>query len=277
MQSYYNNIMQKCEQLPDASPELKLEIFTAGLPRYIRFYLKLNKPATIEEALEQAKSSEAVGPDKDDQSHDIKEIQQSLDNLIGKFERKGPGVSAFEDGQYYRSQKQGSLVKDSSTDLVNNEMVPRSEQVCTACYKKGHNFTVCFKLNGYHQYLAPQQGNGQGTRGWDTSRFSNQTTNGLGRYGSHGGSRTGFNSLTQKRNNQGGNGFLGRPGGYGVGLGQRPFGPRPPYYPGRPAGQINDTKKPWILLLKERKPVGRPTKPRATGFWLIRAHSSAIS
>ena len=129
VQSYYNNIMRKCEQLPNASPELKLEIFTAGLPRYIQFYLRLNKPTTIEEALEKAKSSEAVGPDKDDQGQDIREMQQRIKNLIGKSSAKGPAISAFENTQCCHYQKHGHLAKECPEKLLKGEVVSRNQQI----------------------------------------------------------------------------------------------------------------------------------------------------
>ena len=137
---------------------LKLEFFTAGLPRYIRFYLRLNKPTTIEEALEKAKSSEAVGPDKDDQGQDIREMQQRIENLIGKSSAKGPTISAFENTQCFRCQKHGHLAKECPEKLVKGEAIPRNQQICYACYKRGHNVTVCFKMNNLRQLIASQDG-----------------------------------------------------------------------------------------------------------------------
>ena len=50
VQSYYNLICRKSNQIPNASEELKTEIFTNGLPEYIRFSLKINRPTSLEDA-----------------------------------------------------------------------------------------------------------------------------------------------------------------------------------------------------------------------------------
>ena len=118
--------MRKCEQLPNASQEPKLEIFTAGLPRYIRWYLKLNKPETIEDALEKAKSSEEAGPDPDDGSQDIREMQKSIEHLIDKFSTKNPGVSAFQEPKCYRCQKMGHFANKCTMGAQNNEATDRN-------------------------------------------------------------------------------------------------------------------------------------------------------
>ena len=232
VQNYYNNIMRICEQLPNASPELKMEIFTSGLPQYIRYYLRLNKPTTIEEALEKAKSAEAVGPDKDDQGQDIREMQQRIENLIGKSSAKGPTISAFENTQCFWCQKHGHLAKECPEKLVKGEAIPRNQQICSACYKRGHNVTVCFKMNNLRQLIASQDG-----RAPNPGRFSQQQR---GTNWTSGRSRLEYNMQPQRNNYQVGNRIQGRLNGYNSSGIPRPFVTRQQNYHNRPTKPTNN-------------------------------------
>ena len=110
VQSYYNLICKKSSQLPNASEELKMEIFTNGLPKYIKFALKIDRPISLQDALEKAKSAEEMGPESDDTYTQLKEVKERLDNL----ERKLPSheIALLENTKCFTRQKEGHIAID---------------------------------------------------------------------------------------------------------------------------------------------------------------------
>ena len=82
VQAHYNKIVKILLGVQEISEDFKLEVFVLGLPKYIKNYLKLEKPKNLEEALAMAKSKESTGIPKNDPDVQIREMKNALDQLI---------------------------------------------------------------------------------------------------------------------------------------------------------------------------------------------------
>ena len=82
VQEHYNNISRRIQHLKEVPEDLKLEIFKSGLPRYIKTHLKFTKPKTVMEALESARSAEALGDETSEEIEEIKRSQKVLNELM---------------------------------------------------------------------------------------------------------------------------------------------------------------------------------------------------
>ena len=82
VQAHYNKIVKRLRDIQEISEDFKLEVFVLGLPKYIKDYLKLEKPKNISEALELAKSKEAAGASKEDICPQIVGMRIALDDLL---------------------------------------------------------------------------------------------------------------------------------------------------------------------------------------------------
>lgn len=82
VKDHYMKVIRRLQESENYPAELSLEVFVSGLPKYIKDYLKLEKPKNLEEALAMAKSREATGISKNDPDVQIQEMKNALDNLI---------------------------------------------------------------------------------------------------------------------------------------------------------------------------------------------------
>ena len=82
VQAHYNKIVKILLGVQEISEDFKLEVFVLGLPKYIKNYLKLEKPKNINEALELAKSREAAGASEEDICPQILDMKIILDDLL---------------------------------------------------------------------------------------------------------------------------------------------------------------------------------------------------
>ena len=62
VQAHFNTVMKKTEKL-DVPEAQKVAIFKRGLPKYIKRYIKQEKPEGLLENLKKAKEAEELGPD----------------------------------------------------------------------------------------------------------------------------------------------------------------------------------------------------------------------
>ena len=62
VQAYFNTLMKKTEKL-DVTQAQKAAIFKRGLPKFIRKYIKQEKPEGLLETLKTAKEAEELGPE----------------------------------------------------------------------------------------------------------------------------------------------------------------------------------------------------------------------
>ena len=126
VQSFFNQVMEKAENL-DMSLDQKRVIFKNGLPKYIKKYIKQEKPATIWETLKRAKQAEELGADHDE-NDDLKELKESIKILMTKI--------------------------DSTQSIKPVAAVAAAMPVhrCMFCNESGHAMINCHK---YHQGLNP--------------------------------------------------------------------------------------------------------------------------
>ena len=82
VKDYYFKIARRLQQSEDYPAGLCLEVFISGLPKYIKDYLKLEKPKNLMEALELARSKESEEISKDDTGAQIQEMKNELENLL---------------------------------------------------------------------------------------------------------------------------------------------------------------------------------------------------
>ena len=79
---HYLKDFQKIQHLEEVPEDLKIEIFKSGLLRYIKTHLKFTKPKTALEALESARSAEALGDETSEEIEEIKRLQKVLNDLM---------------------------------------------------------------------------------------------------------------------------------------------------------------------------------------------------
>ena len=91
VQEHYNHIMRKIQHLKEVPEDLKIEIFKSCLPRYIKTHLKFTKPKTVLEALESARSAEALGDETSEEIEEIRRLQKVLNNLMALQEDDSSG------------------------------------------------------------------------------------------------------------------------------------------------------------------------------------------
>ena len=73
VQALFNKLMKKTEKL-DITEAQKVALFKRGLPKYIKRYIKQERPTTLLDTLQKAKEAEELGPDHDGHE-DIKGLQ----------------------------------------------------------------------------------------------------------------------------------------------------------------------------------------------------------
>ena len=85
VQTYFNSVMKKTEHL--GMPESqKTILFKRGLPKYIKRYIKAEKPKNLRGTLIRAKEAEELGKDHD-ADEDIKSLQDSMSALLAKLDK----------------------------------------------------------------------------------------------------------------------------------------------------------------------------------------------
>ena len=115
VQTYFNSVMKKTEhmKLPEAQ---KTVLFKRGLPKYIKKYIKQEKPKTLRDTLIRAKEAEELGKNHDE-DEDIKSLQQSMTTLLEKMD------------------------KTSKTTTIN--ATHKDTAKCAFCDTSGHNMANC--------------------------------------------------------------------------------------------------------------------------------------
>ena len=85
MQAYFNSVMKKTEhmKLPESQ---KIVLFKRGLRKYIKKYIKQERPKTLRDTLIRAKEAEELGKNHDE-DEDIKRLQQSMTSLLDKMDK----------------------------------------------------------------------------------------------------------------------------------------------------------------------------------------------
>ena len=93
VQTYFNTIMEKTDRL-NVPESQKISIFKRGLPKYVKTYIKQEKPEGLLETLKKAKEAEELGSDKDENEY-MKVLKDSVSQLIAKLEpQPKPTVAA---------------------------------------------------------------------------------------------------------------------------------------------------------------------------------------
>ena len=104
--------MKKTEhlKLPESQ---KIVLFKRGLPKYIKKYIRQEKPKTLRDTLIRAKEAEELGKNHNE-DEDIKSLQQSMTSLLDKIDK---------------TPKPSTSVNITSKDI----------NKCTYCEITGHN------------------------------------------------------------------------------------------------------------------------------------------
>ena len=157
MQTYFNTIMEKTDKL-DAPESQKIAIFKRGLPKFIKTYIKQEKPEGLLENLKKAKEAEELGSNWDEKE-DMNILKGSVSHLLAKLEPQSkPTVGAVSDqkcfgcgsSHYFMAQcpsmtqqikhlTQGQIIKDGQTIPVTQQI----KEICSYCGIPGHTMVVC--------------------------------------------------------------------------------------------------------------------------------------
>ena len=174
VQTFFNLLMKKTQHL-DMSQEQKTVLFKAGLPRYIRKYVKLERPKSLTDTLIKAREAEELGSDYDEDG-DMKEVKNSIQTLITKLDASNtPTVASLGNQeptkcawclstQHALAQCQlfQNKFKQNRAHNFNPQNNPKSlphyqpgyiphQQVgtiaiCDYCNKSGHRTNECWQL-----------------------------------------------------------------------------------------------------------------------------------
>ena len=170
VQKFYNLLMKKTQDLNISEAQLQV-LFKAALPRYIRRYVKSEKPKTLSETLIKAREAEELGSDYEEDDG-IKEVKDSIKALMTKLDSPtAPIVSAMANNETSKCpwcfSTQHALIQCQSfqnnfqkpsvpeTPRQNNTTSTQPTQYqgqsprhdsCQYCGIRGHKMVDCFKF-----------------------------------------------------------------------------------------------------------------------------------
>merc|ERR1711872_1046380 len=148
-------------KLPEAQ---KTVLFKRGLPKYIKRYIKQEKPTTLRDTLIRAKEAEELGEDHD-ADEDIKGLQESMTMLLSKLDKPSkPSVSALANNntgltKCIYCQQPGHLLNNcpvlhgeikhingtGNVEQASHNTTPVTEK-CMHCHIPGHSMNECRKF-----------------------------------------------------------------------------------------------------------------------------------
>ena len=143
--------------------------FKRGLPKYIRKYIKQEKPKTLRDTLIRAKEAEELGKNHDE-DEDIKSLQQSMTSLLEKMDKTSKPTTTIN--TTYKDMNKCAFCElpghnmancDNFFDVlhhqkaeatVNQLQVIADSKECEHCGIPGHTMQDCRKFKAAMQ---PQQ------------------------------------------------------------------------------------------------------------------------
>ena len=159
VQALFNKLMKKTEKL-DITEAQKVALFKRGLPKYIKRYIKQERPTTLLDTLQKAKEAEELGPDHDGHE-DIKGLQDSMSQLLARLDpQANPQVSAMTTQELLKcygcgstqhlyancpTLQQGNTRQGSNKQGNHQQDTQHQKPVCGYCGIVGHPMLQCRK------------------------------------------------------------------------------------------------------------------------------------